>query len=231
MIRRQYFDRESSTYTYLIADPASSEAALIDPVLERTEQYLKILEELGLSLKFVLDTHTHADHISAAGELRRLTSCKTVLGAQSASDCVDVLLRGDETLDVGELELKALYTPGHTDDSYCFELYVDQRFYLFTGDTLLIRGTGRTDFQNGNAQDQYQSLTDILLKYPDDAVVFPGHDYNGCTQSTIGEERRFNPRLQVVDANAYRELMDALNLPDPKLMDIAVPANQACGDV
>ena len=229
MIFRQLFEQNSSTYTYLIACEKTRKAALIDTVKEQLDQYRQLLRELNLELKYVLDTHTHADHITAAGDLRELTGCTTLLGAQAQSTCVSQTLNDGEQIQIGELTLTALHTPGHTDDSYSFYLTSDAEHYLFSGDTLLIRGTGRTDFQNGNATQQYHSLTQKLLTLPDATWVYPAHDYKGWTRSTIGEEKAHNPRLQVADINAYIELMHNLNLPNPKMMDVAVPANRACG--
>ena len=227
MLFRQLFDRESSTYTYLIAD--NNEALLIDPVIGNIDQYLQLMDELNLKLILAVDTHTHADHITALGRLRETTGCLTMLGEQSQSDCVSVLLGDGQQLALGSLSLKAIYTPGHTDDSYSFLVNVDGGSYVFTGDTLLIRGTGRTDFQNGNAGQQYHSIFDRLLTLPGDTLVYPGHDYKGWTVSTIAEEKRYNPRLQVKNKTEYIELMNNVKLADPKLMDIAVPANRACG--
>jgi sulfur dioxygenase len=229
MIFRQLFERESSTYTYLIACPETRAAALIDTVKTEVPKYLQLLRELDLTLVYALDTHTHADHITGAGELRDRTGCQTLLGEEAHSTCVSHGLKDGETIQVGTLTLTALYTPGHTDDSYCYWLEHRGEGYLFTGDTLLIRGTGRTDFQNGNARDQYHSLFDKLLKLPDATRVYPGHDYRGWSLSSIAEEKAHNPRLQVPDVDTYVELMSNLKLPNPGLMDIAVPANRACG--
>ena len=229
MIFRQLFEQESSTYTYLIACEKTSKAALIDTVKEEVPKYLQLLRELNLTLVYALDTHTHADHITGAGALRDLTDCVTLLGEEANSSCVSHALRDGEKISLGELTLTALHTPGHTDDSYTFHLIVDDQHYLFTGDTLLIRGTGRTDFQKGSARDQYQSLFEKLLLLPETTWVYPGHDYKGWTRSTIGEEKAHNPRLQVKDVAAYVELMNSLKLPNPKMMDLAVPANRACG--
>jgi len=229
MIFRQLFEQESSTYTYLIACEKTRNAALIDTVKAEVPQYLQLLRELNLTLVYALDTHTHADHITGAGELRDLTGCTTLLGEQANSGCVSQALRDGEQIPVGELTLTALHTPGHTDDSYTYHLIDGTEQYLFTGDTLLIRGTGRTDFQNGNAQDQYESLFRKLLVMPDNTWVYPGHDYKGWMRTTIGEEKAHNPRLQVKDVAAYVELMNNLKLPNPKMMDVAVPANRACG--
>lgn len=229
MIFRQLFERDSSTYTYLIACEKTREAALIDPVKEELPLYLQLLDELNLTLVYALDTHTHADHITGAGALRDATGCTTLLGEEAHSACVSRALQDGDVISIGELQLKALYTPGHTDDSYTYLLENAGEIYAFTGDTLLIRGTGRTDFQKGSAADQYQSLFGKLLVLPEDTWVYPAHDYKGWTRSTIGEEKSHNPRLQVKDLNAYVNMMNNLKLPNPRLMDIAVPANRACG--
>lgn len=225
MIFRQLFDHDTWTYTYLLANRTGGEALLIDPVREHVDRYLQLITELDLRLVKAVDTHVHADHVTALGALRDKTDCVTVMGEQSRAECVSMTVRDGDIIDVDGLKLEALYTPGHTDDSYSFRL----RDRVFTGDTLLIRGTGRTDFQNGDARSQYDSLFNKLLKLPDDTLVYPGHDYKGWTVSTIGEEKAHNPRLQVANAEAYVELMNGLNLPNPKYMDIAVPANLACG--
>jgi sulfur dioxygenase len=228
MILRQLFERESSTYTYLLADEVVGQALLIDPVLGQEDQYLRLLEELGLTLVCALDTHVHADHVTALGKLRELTGCQTRLGEQSQVACVSDTFREGSVIHCGALALRALYTPGHTDDSYCFYLNDGHHHYLFTGDTLLIRGTGRTDFQNGDAALQYQSLQ-RLLALPPETLVYPGHDYKGWTVSTIAEERAHNPRLQVKSEAEYVALMAGLKLAHPAQMDVAVPANRACG--
>jgi sulfur dioxygenase len=225
MIFRQLFERESSTYSYLIAARKGGEALLIDPVKEETPKYLQLIKELDVRLVFAIDTHVHADHVTALGALRDDTSCVTVMGEQSKAQCVSRTVTDGEIIRVDGLELKAIYTPGHTDDSYSFAM----RDRVFTGDTLLIRGTGRTDFQNGDPRDQYQSLFGKLLKLPEETLVYPAHDYKGWTVSTIGEERAHNPRLQVKSEAEYVALMRSLKLANPKLMDIAVPANLACG--
>jgi sulfur dioxygenase len=225
MIFRQLFDRVSCTYTYLIADRRSGEACLIDPVLGQVDRYLKTLAELGLRLVKAIDTHLHADHITGAGTLRARTLCHTVMGEQSAAEVVSLRVRDGDRIAVGSLALRAIHTPGHTEDSYCFLL--DGR--VFTGDTLHIRGTGRTDFQNGNAAVQYESLFNRLLRLPEETLVYPGHDYKGDTVSTIGEERAFNPRLQVGSADEYVALMHGLGLPRPSMMDVAIPANLCLG--
>lgn len=225
MLFRQLFDQASGTYTYLIGSRPGGEALLIDPVKENTETYLSLVEQLGLKLVIAIDTHTHADHITALGDLRTRSGCVTMMGERTHAECVSTQFHDGELINLDGLKLRALYTPGHTDES--FSLVMDDR--VFTGDALLIRGTGRTDFQNGDARAGYDSIFNKLLRLPDDTFVYPGHDYKGWTVSTIAEERRFNPRLQVKSADEYAELMGKLKLPSPKLMDIAVPANLACG--
>ena len=225
MIFRQLYDHTSSTYTYLLAERTGGEALLIDPVLENTGQYIQLLDQLGVRLVLAVDTHIHADHVTALGSLRRRTDCATAMGEKTGAECVSVRFNEGEKLCVDNLHLDILYTPGHTDDSYSFVL--SDR--VFTGDTLLIRGTGRTDFQNGDPAAQYDSLFDKLLRLPEETLVFPAHDYNGMTVSTIGEERQHNPRLQVSGKQAYIDQMNALVLDDPRLMNIAVPANRSCG--
>jgi sulfur dioxygenase len=224
MLFRQLFDPESSTYTYLVADPVSGQAAFIDPVLEQTERDLALLKELGLTLTHVLETHVHADHVTAAGQLRERTGCTVVASTKGAS-CVDLHVRHGDLVRVGGLAFWVLATPGHTDDSVSY-LLGDR---VFTGDALLVRGTGRADFQNGDAGQLYDSITQILFVLPDELQVYPGHDYNGRTVTTIGEEKRFNPRLAGKERAAFIQLMAELRLPPPKKLDIAVPANRACG--
>ncbi len=231
MIFRQLFERESSTYTYLIGCEQTRQAVLIDTVKSAVDLYLQLLEELNLKLVYVLETHTHADHITGAGALRDATGACTLLGEEANSPCVSKAMHHGEIINVGQIVIEALHTPGHTDDSYSFILEDKSQYYAFTGDTLLIRGTGRTDFQNGSAADQYVSLFDHLLKLPDNTWVYPGHDYKGWMVSTIAEEKAHNPRLQVKDVAEYIALMSNLKLPNPKMMDIAVPANRACGKV
>ncbi len=225
MIFRQLFDHVSCTYTYLLALRRGGEALIIDPVLDRVDRYIQLLDELDLKLVKAVDTHVHADHITGLGALRDRTRCITVMGKQSGVDVVSVRVEDGDHIAIEGLSLEVLYTPGHTDDSYCF--YLGDR--VFTGDTLLIRGTGRTDFQHGNAVDSYKSIFFRLLTLPDETLVYPGHDYKGDTVSTIWEEKKFNPRLQVASVDEYVEIMDNLNLPNPKMMDVAVPANLIMG--
>ena len=225
MIFRQLFDKTSSTYTYLVASAKSREALIIDPVLENVERYIQLLKELDLKLVKVIDTHIHADHISGIAELREQTNGVTIMGNKTPADVVSMQVSNEELIKIDGLEFRALFTPGHTSESFSF-LMNDR---VFTGDTLLIRGTGRTDFQNGDAQDSYNSIFNKLLKLPDKTLVYPAHDYKGDTVSTIFEEKRFNPRLQVKSADEYIDIMNNLNLPDPKLMDVAVPNNLKLG--
>jgi sulfur dioxygenase len=225
MLFRQLFDSVSSTYTYIIASRHGGEALIIDPVLEKVDRYLQLVRELDLSLVKAVDTHLHADHITGLGALRDRTHCVTVMGEHSRADIVSMRVAEGERIEIEGVSLDVLYTPGHTDDSYSFVM--DDR--VFTGDTLLIRGTGRTDFQNGDARAQYDSIFGKLLKLPSETFVYPAHDYKGDTVSTIGEEKRFNPRLQVGSVDEYIELMGNLRLANPKMMDVAVPANMHIG--
>jgi glyoxylase-like metal-dependent hydrolase (beta-lactamase superfamily II)/rhodanese-related sulfurtransferase len=225
MIFRQLFDQLSGTYTYLLASRPGGEALIIDPVLDKVERYLQLVRELDLRLVKAVDTHLHADHITGLGALRDRTRCITVMGEETKADVVSMRLADGDKLTIEGLALDAIYTPGHTDDSYSF-IMPDR---VFTGDTLLIRGTGRTDFQNGDPRAEYESIFGRLLKLPDATRVYPAHDYKGDTVSTIAEERAFNPRLQVKSAEEYVELMQNLKLPNPKMMDVAVPANMKVG--
>jgi sulfur dioxygenase len=225
MLFRQLFDKTSSTYTYLLASRRGGEALIIDPVFEHTTRYLKLLEELDLKLVKVVDTHVHADHVSAMGALRDATRCVTVMGEQSPAEIVSMRVSDNDPLTIEGITLTALHTPGHTSESYSF--LMDDR--VFTGDTLLIRGTGRTDFQNGDPYDQYHSLFERLLKLPNQTLVYPAHDYKGDTVSTIYEEKTFNPRLQVNSADEYAEIMNNLNLDNPAMMDVAIPENLKVG--
>ncbi len=225
MLFRQLFDSVSCTYTYLLAGAPGGEALLIDPVIDKVDTYLRLLDELDLRLVKAVDTHVHADHVTGLGALRDRTGCITVMGQASKVDRVSMRVDEGDAIEIEGVRLDVLFTPGHTDDSYSFVM-PDR---VFTGDTLLIRGTGRTDFQNGDPLAAYASIFDKLLRLPDTTLVYPGHDYNGFTVSTIAEERAHNPRLQVDSAEAYAEIMNGLDLSDPKLMDVAVPANLAIG--
>src|SRR5262250_953008 len=225
MIFRQLFDSVSGTYTYLLASRRGGEALIIDPVIERVDRYLQLTRELDVKLVKAVDTHLHADHITGLGALRDRTQCITVMGERSQVDVVSMRVADGDRLQVEGIDLEVLYTPGHTDDSYSYRM-ADR---VFTGDTLLIRGTGRTDFQNGDARAQYDSIFGRLLRLPDETLVYPAHDYKGETASTIGEEKAFNPRLQVKSVDEYVDLMNNLHLPNPKMMDVAVPANMKVG--
>ena len=221
MIFNQLFDQKSSTYTYIISSGKGREALIIDPVIEHTDEYIEVLKNLDLKLVKVIDTHIHADHVTGLNELNQRTNCVRIMGENSKSEVIDVKLKDEENVNIENIELKAIYTPGHTDCSYSY-LMKDR---VFTGDTLLINGTGRTDFQNGNANQQYDSLFNKLLKLPENTIVFPAHDYNGKKNSTIGNEIKNNPRLQVNSIDQYVEIMNNLKLANPKMMDVAVPAN------
>jgi glyoxylase-like metal-dependent hydrolase (beta-lactamase superfamily II)/rhodanese-related sulfurtransferase len=225
MIFRQLFDSVSGTYSYLLASRGGGEALIIDPVLEKVDRYLQLIAELDLRLVKAVDTHLHADHITGLGALRDRTHCITVMGENTKADVVSMRLAEGDKLAIEGVSMDVLYTPGHTDDSYSFLM----RDRVFTGDTLLIRGTGRTDFQNGDAAQQYESIFGKLLRLADETLVFPAHDYKGDTVSTIGEERRCNPRLQVKSVEDYVALMASLKLPNPKMMDVAVPSNMKIG--
>jgi glyoxylase-like metal-dependent hydrolase (beta-lactamase superfamily II) len=221
MIFNQFFDDVSCTYTYLLSSGKGREALIIDPVLENTSDYILFLRKLDLKLVKVIDTHIHADHVSGLKELRKQTDCAILMGEKSPSEVVTIKVKDNEKIKIEDIELTSMYTPGHTDCSYSF--FMKDR--IFTGDTLLINGTGRTDFQNGNSIDQYHSLFNRVLKLPEKTLVYPGHDYKGKKVSTIGQQKNTNPRLQVKSSNEYVELMNSLSLPNPKMMDIAVPAN------
>ena len=225
MIFKQIFDTESSTYTYLIASSKGREAVIIDPVIENVDNYIKVLGELDLKLVKVIDTHIHADHVTGATKLKKATNCTTLMGEHTPADAVEIKVKDGEIIEIDNLKIKSLYTPGHTFDSYSFLL--DN--YLFSGDTLLINGTGRTDFQNGSSKDAYNSLFNNLLKLPEETLVYPAHDYNGKFSSTIGNEKKFNPRLQVKSEDEYVDIMSKLNLSKPKLIDINVSRNIKLG--
>ena len=225
MIFKQVFDKKSSTYTYLIASSEGREALIIDPVLDNVEDYIKILNQLNLKLVKVIDTHIHADHVTGAGKLRDKTKCVTIMGEHTPTDAVELKVKDDEIIKLDKLNFRAIYTPGHTSDSFCF--LMDK--YLFSGDTLLINGTGRTDFQNGNSTDAYNSIFNRLLKLPEDTLLYPAHDYKGETVSTIGKEKRSNPRLQVRNVDEYIEIMNNLNLKKPEKIDYNVSSNLKLG--
>jgi len=221
MIFEQLFDTKSSTYTYIISSGKGREALIIDPVIEHTDKYIKLLKNLELKLVKVIDTHIHADHITGLNELNKRTNCTRIMGEKSKSEVIDLKIKDSEKINIEKIELKAIYTPGHTDCSYSY-LMNDR---VFTGDTLLINGTGRTDFQNGSSEDAYDSLFNKLLKLPKETLVYPAHDYNGKKYSTIENEKNNNPRLQVSSKEQYAEIMNNLKLANPKMMDVAVPAN------
>ena len=225
MIFKQVFDQKSSTYTYIIASAKGREALIIDPVLENVEDYIRILNQLNLKLVKVIDTHIHADHVTGAGKLRDKTKCVTIMGEHTPTDAVEVKVKDDEIIQLDKFKIRALYTPGHTSDSFCFLM----NNYLFSGDTLLINGTGRTDFQNGSSKDAYNSIFNRLLKLPDETLLYPAHDYKGETVSTIGKEKRSNPRLQVKNVDEYIDIMNNLNLKKPEKIDFNVESNLKLG--
>tara|TARA_Y100000389_G_scaffold85293_1_gene81993 strand:+ start:233 stop:916 length:684 start_codon:yes stop_codon:yes gene_type:complete len=227
MIFNQLFDKATSTYTYLIASARQREALIIDPVLENIEIYISLLKELNLKLVKVVDTHIHADHITGAYQLNKKTNCTTIMGEHSPADTVHLKVKDGEKIKIDKLKIKTIYTPGHTSDSYSFLINNS----LFSGDALLINGTGRTDFQNGNAKESYNSIFNKLLKLPDETLLYPAHDYNGKKVSTIGNEKKFNPRLQVKNADEYINIMNNLNLSKPSMMDINIAGNIKLGNV
>ena len=225
MIFKQIFDTKSSTYTYIIASAKGREAVIIDPVLENVENYIGLLKDLDLKLVKVIDTHIHADHVTGASKLKQSTNCTTIMGEHTPADMVEIKVKDNELINVDDLKIRSIYTPGHTSESYSFLL----NNYLFSGDALLINGTGRTDFQNGSSKDSYHSIFDKLLKLPEDTLLYPGHDYNGKKVSTIGNEKKFNPRLQVKNVDEYIEIMSNLNLSKPEMMDSNVSRNIRLG--
>ena len=225
MIFKQIFDTKSSTYTYIFASAKGREAVIIDPVIENVDEYIQLLKKLDLKLLKVIDTHIHADHVTGASKLKQATNCTTLMGEHTPADAVEIKVKDNELIKIDGLKIKSLYTPGHTSDSYSFLL--DN--YLFSGDTLLINGTGRTDFQNGSSKDAYNSLFNNILKLPEETLVYPGHDYNGKFSSTIGNEKKFNPRLQVKSVDEYIEIMSNLNLSKPEMMDSNVSKNIQLG--
>ena len=227
MIFRQLFDKASSTYTYLVASDKGREALVIDPVLENVDSYIQLLKELDLKLVKVIDTHIHADHITAASKLKNETNCSTIMGEHTPSNTVEIKVKNDEIIYIDDLRIRAIYTPGHTKDSYSFIM----NDCLFSGDALLINGTGRTDFQGGSSKDSYNSIFNKLLKLPDETLLYPAHDYNGKKVSSIGKEKKFNPRLQVRSVNEYIDIMNNLNLSKPNLMDLNVDRNIKLGNI
>jgi len=227
MIFKQVFDQKSSTYTYLIASAKGREALIIDPVLENVEDYIKLLNELNLKLVKVIDTHIHADHVTGASKLKDKTKCVTIMGEHTPTDAVEIKVKDEEIIKLDQLTIKAIYTPGHTSDSFSF--LMDN--YLFSGDTLLINATGRTDFQNGNSTDAYNSIFNRLLKLPDETLLYPAHDYKGEKVSTIGKEKKYNPRLQVKNVDQYIEIMNNLNLQKPASLDFNISSNLKLGAI
>ena len=227
MIFKQVFDKKSSTFTYLIASSEGREALIIDPVIENVDNYIQLLNELDLKLVKVIDTHIHADHVTGASKLKDKTKCITIMGDHTPADSVEIKVKDGELIKLDQLELRAIYTPGHTSDSFSFLM----NNYLFSGDTLLINGTGRTDFQNGNAKDAYDSIFNKLLKLPDETLLYPAHDYKGENVSTIGKEKKLNPRLQVENVNQYIEIMNNLNLQKPASLDFNISSNLKLGAV
>ena len=225
MIFKQIFDKKSSTYTYLIASSKGREALIIDPVIENINEYISVLKELDLKLVKVIDTHIHADHVTGASKLKDITNCSTIMGAHTPADSVEIKVKDDEYINLDNLKIRAMYTPGHTSDSYSF--LMDN--YLFSGDTLLINGTGRTDFQNGNAKDAYNSIFNKLLKLPDETLLYPAHDYKGEKVSTIGKEKKQNPRLQVKSVDEYINIMNNLDLKKPAELESNVYRNIKLG--
>ena len=232
MLFRQLFEPQSSTYTYLLACEDGGEAALIDPVLETVERDLQELRGLGLSLRFTIETHIHADHVTGAARLRQLTGCRCAVPEKSGAAHADVPVREGESICVGGLNLQPLYTPGHTDDHHSYFVDVPGSARVFTGDALLIDGCGRTDFQKGDAATLYRSVHEKIFSLPAETLVYPGHDYQQRRVSSVGQERERNPRLGGgKTAEEFVAIMGGLNLPRPKKMDIAVPANRDCGQL
>ena len=229
MLFRQFFDATSSTYTYLLASGKGREGLIIDPVKEQAGQYLTAIEQLDLRLVRAIDTHTHADHVTALGDLREATGCMTLMGEFTQAECVSDHVAEDDIVELDGVKLRAIYTPGHTNESFSFVLDPERPKGVFTGDVLLIRGTGRTDFQGGDAHRSWDSIVNKLFVLPDETTLYPAHDYKGWTASSIGEEKRHNPRLAGKTRDEYVQVMENLNLPNPKMMDVAVPANLACG--
>jgi glyoxylase-like metal-dependent hydrolase (beta-lactamase superfamily II) len=225
MIFKQVFDTKTSTYTYLIASAKGREAVIIDPVIDNVDDYIQLLKDLDLKLVKVIDTHIHADHVTGASKLKQATNCTTLMGEHTPADAVEIKVKDNEIINIDGLNIRSIYTPGHTVESYSFLL--DN--YLFSGDALLINGTGRTDFQNGSSKDSYHSIFDKLLKLPEETLLYPGHDYNGQKVSTIGKEKKLNPRLQVKSVDEYIKIMSNLNLSKPEMMDSNVSKNIQLG--
>ena len=225
MIFKQVFDTKTSTYTYLIASAKGREAVIIDPVIDNVDDYIQLLKDLDLKLVKVIDTHIHADHVTGASKLKQATNCTTLMGEHTPADAVEIKVKDNELINIDGLNIRSIYTPGHTVESYCFLLDI----YLFSGDALLINGTGRTDFQNGSSKDSYHSIFDKLLKLPEETLLYPGHYYNGQKVSTIGKEKKLNPRLQVNSVDEYIEIMSNLNLSKPEMMDSNVSKNIQLG--
>lgn len=228
MLFRQLFDAESSTYTYLIADIKTKTAVLVDPVLEQVERDRKLLQELGLILSYCLETHIHADHITGTDTLREATGCLGIVPENAHASCADRHIKDGEILEIGDITIEAISTPGHTDSHNAYLVNNDR---VLTGDALFIRGCGRTDFQSGDAGTLYDSVRERLFSLPDDTLVYPAHDYRGHTVSTIGEEKHWNPRFAGRDRAGFIDFMANLHLPDPKKMMEAVPANEQCGSL
>ncbi len=225
MIFKQLFDNRSSTYTYFISSGKSREALIIDPVIENVSEYINLLKELDLKLVKVIDTHIHADHVTGASKLKDITKCSTIMGDHTPADSVEIKVKDDEYIDLDGTKIRAMYTPGHTSDSYSFLM----NNCLFSGDTLLINGTGRTDFQNGNAKESYNSIFNKLLKLPEETLLYPAHDYKGEKVSTIGKEKKNNPRLQVSNVDEYIEIMNNLDLKKPAELEMNVSKNIKLG--
>lgn len=230
MIFKQLFEKETSTYTYLLADPITKEAVIIDPVVEMVERDLKLVDELGLNLIYTLDTHVHADHITGSGLLRDKTGAQSVVSNAANVECADIAANDGDRLYFGSYSIEVRSTPGHTDGCVSYIVENPDKTYAFTGDALLIRGSGRTDFQQGDAMTLYRSVNQKIFTLPDNTVIYPGHDYRGHTSSTVAEEKAHNPRLNTqISESQFVDIMDNLQLGLPKKLDIAVPANQACG--
>lgn len=227
MFVRQLFDRDTWTYTYLLADLVTKDAAIIDPVREQFDRDAQLIKELGFNLKYVFETHVHADHVTSAGKLRDRFGAKIVLQETSGATCADILAKDGDVLQLGDKEIVVLHTPGHTDADATFQI----EGAVFTGDTLLVRGCGRTDFQSGSNEKLYGSINDKIFSLPDETAIYPGHDYNGQTVSTVGEEKAFNPRLGAGrNLGVFSGIMDNLSLPAPARIKESLPGNMRCGD-